>query len=595
MLNTLEQILNKRGISYVDQFLSENITITEKLDTYRILFENVNGELKFFKKDNTELGLIERILTNIWEDAIVELSIILHEHQIPEGLRFGLAYVPVEKPIRLTYTAIPKYILTDVSERKDNKIQKIFEYDEVLNWATELSLGRPPVIFEGELSQEQKQILLSYAQGQYEDMKEDSLTEVLDSYFKGNYSKENIIEGIIIKNRDQLAQIVSYEFNILNEAYQKVQGSRDFYDLTILSLNSFLEHYNFPILEGETSDDLYLEMVCNIFNNYCQKKSVTENLKPEYLTPPSFGYAGELNTLLIKNKETLSLLEKGGKVYESVFKVILSSLRKYKREYGLLNESAVNKFNTFVYLISEKIKKPLEPLEEAEAIDEARSDNVVIDAVNRKMRSDIDNMRVIASIQKAFEPKGENIIKGKQKCAVYFSDFKPLTLAQEENILSINKMWKCPVILASIKNERRVTGQKFFFSDELIKAQIKAFADFNKNIVPAFFVLGDWDLYTIFHYCRPEYEPIALITDIGKKSEFVLQLYFEEEVMSQRINVEKDFNIGEMENKDQLRAFRAIEDNIFYTFKELTPQPIWGLYDSIQSEWRTWQGKIMFK
>ena len=58
MLNTLAMTLEKRGSEYVNQFLSENIIITEKLDTYRILFEKVNGEIKLFKKDNTELNII---------------------------------------------------------------------------------------------------------------------------------------------------------------------------------------------------------------------------------------------------------------------------------------------------------------------------------------------------------------------------------------------------------------------------------------------------------------------------------------------------------------------------------------------------------
>jgi hypothetical protein len=124
---------------------------------------------------------------------------------------------------------------------------------------------------------------------------------------------------------------------------------------------------------------------------------------------------------------------------------------------------------------------------------------------------------------------------------------------------------------------------------------MKAFADSNKNIVPAFFLLNDWDLYSIFDTVRPKYEPIAIITDLTKKSELSIQLYFEEEVMDERISVEKDLNIGELENKDQLHAFRAIEDMNFATFKTVTPQSIWGLWDTMQSEWKTWNGKILLK
>jgi hypothetical protein len=341
---------------------------------------------------------------------------------------------------------------------------------------------------------------------------------------------------------------------------------------------------------------MYLEMVCDIFNHYCESPSVTEGMKPEYLTPPSFGYTGGLNLLLIKNNKTLELLEKGGKVFESIFRVILSSLRKYKKEYGLLNEAAISKFNTYVYLISEKIMNPIEesPFEDAQMIAE-KSENIVVAAVTKKIASDVDNMRVIASIQKTFEPKGREGKPGSEKCALYITEFKPFTKSQEDNIRSIQNMWKCPVIIATVANSRRVRGERFFFTDTLVRAQMKSFADSNKDIVPAYFLMDDWDLYSIFLMTRPKYEPIALITDMGKKSDLALQLYFEEEVMDERISVEKNFNIGEMENRDQLLAFRAIENMDFSGFKNLVPESLYGLWDSMQSEWKTWNGKILLK
>ena len=62
-LNTLATILEKRGSEFVEKFLSEEVIITEKLDTYRILFEKQGDDLVFFKKDNTELNLIERTMS----------------------------------------------------------------------------------------------------------------------------------------------------------------------------------------------------------------------------------------------------------------------------------------------------------------------------------------------------------------------------------------------------------------------------------------------------------------------------------------------------------------------------------------------------
>jgi len=600
-LNTLTTILEKKGSEFLEKFLSEELIITEKLDTYRILFEKQGDKLVFFKKDNTPLNLIERTLTNIWEDAIIELNTIIKDIMIPEGLRFGIAYSPVEKPIRLPYTKIPKYILTDVTLRKNNKVVESYSYDEVTNWASILKIGRPPIIFEGKLSEKEKYILRNYGLGNYDNLEEDDFAKIIESLFNKSYSEESIIEGIIIKGEKDLAQIVSYEFDLLNEAYEQAEYPRDYYDLILINLNKFLDSYRIPVLEGATSDEMYIEIVSDIFNKFYEKNPlILENVKAEFLNPPAFGYYGGLNLLLIKNNKTLEILEKGGKIYEALYRMMLSSLRKPKKEFGLLNESVVQKFNTYVYLIKNVINEKHEDHDEIimlnenqTAINEVKSDNVVIDAMNKRNPSDVDNMRVIASIQKAFEPATLEFNKGKDKAVIYITECQPFSLSQMENVYSINRAWKCPVILASMSNKRRVKGEKFHFTDLIVKSQLDAVAVFNKAIVPAYFLLESWDLTEIFQYCRPKYEPIAIITDKGKKSEFAIQLYFEDEVMGGRISVDPNFNIGEMESTNQLQAFRGIEDNLFHTFKEYTPQPIWGLFDSMQSEYRTWNGEII--
>lgn len=609
-LHTLTTILEKRGPEFLDKFLHEKVIITEKLDTYRILFEKQDDKLLFFKKDNTPLNLIERTLTNVWEDAIIELTTIIGDTMLPEGFRFGIAYTPVEKPIRLPYKNVPKYILTDVTLRKNNKVSEVFEYDEVTNWASMLNLGRPPIIFEGNLTDEQITTLKLYDSNKYDELDEDNFGILIENLFGKTYSEESIIEGIIIKNGKDLAQIVSYEFKILNEAYDNLTYSRDYYDIILLNVNSFLDTYKIPVLEGTTSDEMYLEIVSDIFNNFCKNNpSILENVKPNYLTPPSYGYFGDLNLLLINNKDTLKLLENGGKIYEALFRIIVSALRKPKKPMGLLNESAAEKFNSYVAVIKELINEEdlsneyiddyINEMNEKygrldeSSIDESRSDNVVIDAINARQPSDVDNMRVISSIQKAFEPIVLDFNPGKEKAAIYITECQPFTNSQQENIIAINKRWKVPVILVSISNKRRIKGEKFHLSDNLIKAQLDSVGIYNKGIVPAFFMIDSWDLSELFEFCRPKYEPIILITDNGKKSDFSLQLYFEDEVMGGRISAGKEFNIGELDNELQLPAFRSIEDGIVSKFKEYTPEPIWNFYDSMLSEYKTWSGQFI--
>ena len=62
MINTISQALNRKGASFVNNILDNEVTITEKLDTYRIQFEKNKDEITFFKKDNTPISIIERTL-----------------------------------------------------------------------------------------------------------------------------------------------------------------------------------------------------------------------------------------------------------------------------------------------------------------------------------------------------------------------------------------------------------------------------------------------------------------------------------------------------------------------------------------------------
>ena len=235
MLTKLSEALDRKGQKFVDNFLNEEVIITEKLDVFRLIFEKKNDELIFYTKDNKKIDMITRALSDTWEDAILEIPIITKNVSIPEGLFFGLYYTPVERPIRIPYSKLPRYILTDVTRRKDNKILESCTYDEVSQWATNLCKGRPPILFKGKLNEEQKKLLIAYDTKKYNG---EALTfsKMIEKTLNASYSKEDIIEGIIIKSGDKLAQIVSYEFELLNEAYEKENVSRDFYDIVITDI-----------------------------------------------------------------------------------------------------------------------------------------------------------------------------------------------------------------------------------------------------------------------------------------------------------------------------------------------------------------------
>lgn len=586
-MNTIETLIQKRGQDYVENILNEEVVITEKLDTFRILFEMNNEKLTFYKKDNTPITLIERTLNDIWEAALIEIPTIIGKTQLPEGIRFGVAYTPVERPLRIPYTNLPRYILTDMTKRKNGKVVESYDYKEITEWAGILCMGRPPVIFEGKLNEEQKRLLIAYDTKQY-DGENLTFSKMIEKTLKSSYSNEDIIEGIVIKGENNLLQIISYEFDLLSEAYQNSESSRDFYDIVLLSINEFMGSYKFPELLTESPEETYIEIVSDIFAKYCKTEKLSESFEPSYLEAPQFGHTGKLNTKFIQNKKAKKYIQ-SSKIYEALYRVFLSSFRKYKKPYGLLTENVVNKFNSYVGIISNKTHTKLEwtPL------NERFSHNVTVKALKRRIPNDVDNMRVIASIQRAFNPPTYNIPQGKRKVAIYLTSYKPFTSAQMRNIEQMHNQWNVPVVLAAVSYKRELKGSDFHISDDVVLSQMKSLSNFNKVLIPSYMMLSTWSLKEIFQFARPHYEPLIVFTDLGKQSEMALQVFFEEEIMGGKINVLDEFNIGEMANKEAISAYRAIEDGNGAAFMEQTPRCIHNFYDNIINEYRTWEGAVV--
>lgn len=592
MINNLSDVIKKRGENFVREALSDKVIISEKLDTFRIQFEMSNDKsVRFMTKDGRDIGPIERTLNDIWEMPLSELPILIKNADIKEGMRFGLYYTPVERPIRIPYENVPRYVLTDITLRDDKgKVMEALDTTMVNVWSGKLCVGVPPVLFEGILTDKQINDIISYAKNEFDEV--DNLSEYIFKEFGTTFSGEKIIEGIVINSPKLLSKVTSYEFEILNDAYDKMNTPRNIYEMLMLSIGSYMDSYKLPILEGTyaTIDEKYISIISDMFNGYCDTNNINESMNLRYITPTNYGdYKGKLQTSFIKNKKTLSYVSKSP-VYESVFKIFLTSFRKVRKPHGVLNESFTDKFNSYVYTVQNYIgNKAFSDGKLYEALE----DRIDVKAVRNRQPSDISSMMVIASIQKAFSPTDRNRIEGNKKCVVYITTFSPFTMSQFNNVVNMSRQWSCGVILAAVSSTRRTPGKAFTVSDDTVKAQMTAMRNAHDDIIYGHMMLSSWNLLDIFESCRPDFEPVAIVTDKGKKSEMGLQLFFEEEVMNRRIGVSDKFNIGEMENTDKLMSLRSIEDDNFNLFNDLVPAPIRGMYNTIIGEYKVWNGSIL--
>lgn len=577
MITSLKTLYNSDKTS-LDKFFKDEVVISEKLSTCRILFENKNGELIFYKKDYTKIDKIERSLNTIWEDALIEIPILCENVEIPEGYIFGVSYYPNTRTNIIPYEKIDKYILTDISKRT-KKISRNLSENIVAEWSLKLHMGLPPVIYKGVLNEEQKQLLINYANKNFEFIKENDFSTFISENIATTYSKQSLIEGIIIKSYDKTVQLKSYEFELLSESYIKESDNKYIYDIIILYLNNYLKEHKLSFNKTSDNEQNYINIVCDIFNGFINNnKSSLISLNESLVKPKTYGDPIIHSNRFISNKDTLNLLNTP--LYESLFYIMLNALRKTKKpnSIGVLSESDVINFNNQVEIIKNILNE----------------ENVIIKDISTKREiTDIDNMKLIGSIHNTFDVKIKNNNTGLQQCILYVCDILTFTNSQLRNIEIFYNQFNLPVILLGLSFSKCVEGKRYFMSDNLIKAQL----DILKETYPFIeksMLLSEFNLKHIFEICRPEFEPVQMICDNNSLiSDFKNQLFFEDKVLGGRINTAEYFDIIYTENFDKHNALRALEDGNVLLFKNITPPVINNLFNVFLAEYKVWTGQIL--
>lgn len=562
------------------EVLNGEVTITEKLDTFRFIFTNTNEGVKFYKKNYTEIGLIERTLTNIWEDAIYDINEMCKNVDIPIGLQFGISYTPVDRPLRIPYPYLPKYILTDV--KKGNKKMS----DEfVLEWANTLGIGKPPIIFKGVLDELQKSILISYDNKDFDTIKDVEFCNVLKNVIGESYSNGDILEGIVISNGKTSLQIESHEFGLLKESYSKVQSNRTLYEMVMLYLSNFLNEND--IIDG-IGEHAYIENVCYLFNNFIKKVNIGSCVTESDLTPTHYGYMGGLNKTWISNEATLAYLDNG--INENIFKIILNGLRVERKPSGILNENVISVINGYV----SKLNKTCFGNNDTTYLNEV-DNNVVVDMVGEQRElDDLGNMKIIASIQQAFIGKlGGGATKGGENVIVFVSNFSPFSVSEYVLIEQLYNTYNIPIILCHYNTSNTISSDdKYVTSDNLVNAQMKSLVD-NIPFIISYVDIDDDSIETIFNKVRPTYEPLFLCTTNDSASDYINQLYFYEKVNGGKIGVMDNFNISNQPKGDELFIMQCIENEDAIKFKELTPKCIHWIWNNILNEYKIWLGCLI--
>ena len=407
-INHLYDIYNKKGSDFVNQLFSQFVTINEKMDGSAFSFERdrESGKFKFYRRDQRNpITLVDRTLMKYYEKPIQYIESLPPNilEKIPRGMRFGLEYFANRKPVEITYDRLPKnnLILSYIHKMKEGgKIEStVQDKDKLDNWADMLGVERPPIIFQGILSEDQKSELLEFLNTPFKNLvekyKTQSFVRFMLSTLNPDLSKTALnddldkdVEGIVFRfgepDKDSdtvLAKMVDPIFTELAKqkyAERKSKKPSDFLGITLLDVMNFILERGLSdfSVSGETDDERYISFMSDVFvkflDKYAEKYRGTDFEEPDYLKKDDF----RLNRDKIKDRRVLKYVEKDNS-FESLFKLILNSFRKIKtRAGGIVTSGMKDQLNLLIKDIKDYIKKPIKNVNESKFIsfDEFRKD-----------------------------------------------------------------------------------------------------------------------------------------------------------------------------------------------------------------------------
>ena len=392
-ISHLYDIYNKKGKDFINNLFNSYVTVNEKMDGSAFVFDRdlETGRFNFYKRDQRNpITLVDRTLMKYYEIPIQYIE-SLPPHiikDIPRGWKFGLEYFANIKPVEIAYDRLPKnnLILSYVHTKSENgkPSSTIQDKEKLDTWADLLGVERPPIVFQGYLSEEQKDKILDFLRTPFEELVSEYKTRSFVRYIIGvlnpeaqasalNNDLDKPIEGIVFRFGEEdsesepiLSKMVDPVFTEMakEKSKKKIEEKpSDFLGITILDVMNFILERGVDSfgVSGNTDDERYISFISDVFSKFLEeygyKYKGADFQEPDYLKKDEF----RLNKPLIKDKRVLSYLEADDS-YESLFKLILNSFRKIKkRAGGIITTGIIDQFNLLVGDIQRVVSAKTQP------------------------------------------------------------------------------------------------------------------------------------------------------------------------------------------------------------------------------------------
>jgi cytidyltransferase-like protein len=596
-LQKLREYFNETNRESFIDMLKNRVLVTEKVAAPTFLVRRKSDGFEYYKSSNSDkLNLVDRTIISLYEIAINYMQSLptTIKNEMPDDWRFGFEYLPELGASKISYGTTPlnNLILTHIQQiGETGKVKKTINDPEILKkWSKTLNIQAPNIVFDGYLSQLQKDELLELlgmSDREFSDSfdylietkDKTSFTSKIFKLFNPNSSASSLnadleseIDGLIVNFIDGkfMNSFKLEDFNrTINTEDQK--ESSHMYQIAVTDFLEYLTQYNLEDikLEEENADYRYLETMSVIFNSYIDKNSskyIGVNFESaEFSAAESF----KLNIKYIKNEKTLKFV--ANDVLAELFKMILSSFRKKRtKATNLIDEDTMKRMNEIIDKINEKI------------FVEQTDENSIYDYQNfmlhNKIKSSVDLNEAL---------KVNHVEQGKQPVNMFVGRFQPFTLGHAKVLETIHKENGYPVVVFLVKAKTKKKGDEFSRPyDE--STQIDMFNNVKKQypFLKEIFVIPTGGIDTMFNEMRPKYEPVLWGTGSDRMASYGYQV--NNDSYRDQLNVRADFGLFEIPRTDDDISATAVRNALLdgneKQFQNLTPKAVHGMYNELKSK-----------
>jgi hypothetical protein len=592
-INNLKEIYEKKGEAFLTGLLNKYVIVNEKVDgAFFGVKKTKDDSFKYFKKSG-EITYVDRVLMKYYNPAIRHFEELLMDkrQRIPANFFFGFEFFSRGDSMISRKVGAPKNgLVLSYIHRMDesgNILETLQSKDQLSRWASYLEVDVQPIIFEGNLDDEQKTKILEFVYADPRELEEKFKTKSFTKHVLSVLDPDSLVElndreletivfrfyGDDAEHDVFLAKMVDplFQKRVGENTQKKSTSSQDYIWLIVIDLMNHFEMYDIEdvkkkIEDCETYEEKYIKLINSMFKDFLKEYSEKyDGLSleiPDYLKRPEF----ELDVDLIGDPEVVDSISKN-ETNKEIYKILLNFFRKVRKKSsaGFFTPELVSQLN----LIVQKIKNIIM----GDAVYEGLFPSFSQFLGMPQDFSAMSEKEFAKNSAERVEPTEVNILVGA---------FQPVTMGHIKSAKLMKEKNGKKVVFIAIKGERQTKMSPLTLTTTTMLLN-KVQQEYS-SLIADVKVVSVGNLEEIIKILRPDYEPILWGTTSRRLKDYAIQLdYIRKRDIPLRIS--KEFKIVELPSfiKSE-EVFDSIKHSNFAEYKKLVPDSIESDFFNLQKE-----------